>query len=130
MENFPIQSLGGVMEQIYAEHNNNSPIKYTLNASAREAFFKFAKPQDNLPNSQGVSLDVATCNNCKWNKHVLRLTLSMHVLYDCLNKAIELQTGPTSHSIGLDTLNMAIAMVDRLEIYKGMSRMVSDMFYL
>ena len=40
-------------------------------------------------------------------------------------KAIELQTGPTSHTIGLDTLNMAIAMVESLEIYKGMSRMVS-----
>ena len=82
MENFSIQSLDGVMEQIYAEHNNNPPVKYTLNASAREAFFKFAKPQDNLPNSQGVSLDVATCNNSKRNKLVLRLTLSMHVLYD------------------------------------------------
>ena len=125
MENFSIQSLDGVMEQIYAEHNNNPPVKYTLNASAREAFFKFAKPQDNLPNSQGVSLDVATCNNSKRNKHVLRLTLSMHVLYDRLKKAIELQTGPTSHTIGLDTLNMAIAMVESLEIYKGMSRMVS-----
>ena len=129
MENFPIQSLHGVMEQIYAEHNNNPPVKYTLNASAREAFFKFAKPQINLPNSQGVSLDI-TCSNSKRNKHVLRLTLSMHVLYDRLKKAIELQTGPTSHTIGLDTLNMAIAMVESLEIYKGMSRMVSDMFYL
>ena len=49
MENFSIQSLDGVMEQIYAEHNNNPPVKYTLNASVREAFFKFAKPQDNLP---------------------------------------------------------------------------------
>ena len=86
---------------------------------------KFAKPQDNLPNSQGVSLEVATCNNSKRNKHVLRLTLSMPVLYDRLKKAIELQTGPTSHTIGLDTLNMAIAMVESLEIYKGMSRMVS-----
>ena len=51
-------------------------------------------------------------------------------LYDRLKKALELQTGPTSHSIGLDTLNMAIVMVQSLEIYKGMSRMVSDTVYM
>jgi len=130
MENFPIQSLHGVMEQIYAEHNNNPPVKYTLNASAREAFLKFAKPQINWLHSQGVSLDIATCDNSKRNKHVLHLTLGMHVLYSHLKKAIDLQTGATSHTIGLDTLNTAIAMVESLEIYKRMSRMVSDMFYL
>jgi len=52
----------------------------------------------------------------------------MHVLYDRLKKATDLQTGPTSHTIGLDTLNMAIAMVESIEIYQGMSRMESDMF--
>ena len=131
LEDFPIQSLDGVLEQIYAEHNNNPPVKYTLTATAREAFFKFAKPQDHLPNSQGAVIDVeANVNNSKRNKHVLRLALSMHVLYDRLKKALELQTGPTSHIIGLETLNMAIVMVQSLEIYKGMSRMVSDTVYM
>ena len=130
LEDFPILSLDGVLEQIYAEHNKNPPVKYTLTATAREAFFKFAKPQDHLPNSQGAATDVeANVNNSKRNKHVLRLALSMHVLYDRLKKALELQTGPTSHSIGLDTLNMAIVMIQSLEIYKGMSRMVSDTVY-
>ena len=54
----------------------------------------------------------------------------MHVLYDHLKKALELQTGATRHSIGLDTLNMAIVMVHSLEIYKGMSRMISDTVYI
>lgn len=114
-----------LLEQIYAEHNNNPPVKYTLTATAREAFFKFAKPQDHLPNSQGAVIDVeANVNNSKRNKHVLRMALSMHVLYDRLKKALELQTGSTSHIIGLETLNMAIVMVQSLEIYKGMSRMI------
>ena len=46
LEDFPIQSSDGVLEQIYAEHNNNPPVKYTLTATAQEAFFKFAKLQD------------------------------------------------------------------------------------
>lgn len=50
--------------------------------------------------------------------------MTVHVLYERLNKAIDLQTGPTSHTIGLNTLNMAIAMVQSL--HKGISRMVSD----
>ena len=120
-----------MLEQIYAEHNNNLPVKYTLTANAWEAFFKFAKPQDHLPNSQGTAIDVeANVNNSKRNKHVLRLALNMHVLYDRLKKALELQTGPTSHSIGLNTLNMVTAIVQSLEIYKGMSRMVSDTVYM
>ncbi|PFX16551.1 hypothetical protein AWC38_SpisGene19162, partial [Stylophora pistillata] len=124
LEDFPIQSLDGVLEQTYAEHNNNPPIKYTLTDTAREAFFKFAKPQDHLANSQGAAIDVeANVNNSKRNKLVLRLALRMHVLYDRLIKALELQTGPASHSIGLNTLNMAIVMIQSLEIYKGMSRM-------
>ena len=65
-----------IVVQIYAEHNKNPPIKYTLTATAREAFFKFAKPLDHLPNSQGA----ANVNNFKRNKHVLHLVLSMHVL--------------------------------------------------
>ena len=40
LEDFPIQSSDGVLEQIYAEHNNNPPVKYTLTATAQEAFFK------------------------------------------------------------------------------------------
>ena len=78
-----------LLEQIYAEHNNNPPVKYTLTVTAREAFFTFAKPQDHLPNSQGAVIDVeANVNNSKRNKHVLRLALSMHVLYDRLKKSI------------------------------------------
>ena len=132
MEDFPIQSLCGVLEQIYAEHNKNTPVKYTLTAPAQEAFVKFAKPQDHLPNSHGAATDVdANVNISKRNKHVLRLAVSMHVLYNRLKKALELQTGSTSNSIGLDTLkSMAIVMVQSLEIYKGMSRMGNPPTYL
>ena len=68
----------------------------------------------------------ANCNNSKRNKHVLRLALSMHVLYDHLRTAINLETGVTSHKIALETLNMAIALVQSLEIYKGISHTVSS----
>ena len=127
LDNFPIQSLNVVLEQIYAEHNTVPPVKYSLSASAREAFFKFTKPQDELPSTQGASAEMeANCNNSKRNKHVLRLALSMHVLYDRLGKAINMETGVTSHTIALGTLNMAITLVQSLEIYKGISHIVSN----
>ena len=127
LDNYPIQLLNVVLEQIYVEHNSVPPVKYSLSASAREAFFKFAKPQDKLPSTQGASAEEeANCNNSKRNKHVLRLALSMHVLYDRLSKAINLETGVTSHKISLGTLNMAITLVQSLEIYKGISHTVSN----
>ena len=127
LDNYPIQSLNVVLEQIYVELNSVPPVKYSLSASAREAFFKFAKPQDKLPSTQGASAEEeANCNNSKRNKHVLRLALSMHVLYDRLSKAINLETGVTSHKISLGTLNMAITLVQSLEIYKGISHTVSN----
>ena len=46
LNDFPVKSLKVVLEQVYAEHNSDLSIKYSLNASAREAFFKFAKPQE------------------------------------------------------------------------------------
>ena len=46
LNDFPVKSSRVVLEQVYAEHNNDMPIKYSLNTSAREAFFKFAKPQE------------------------------------------------------------------------------------
>ena len=77
LDNYPIQSLHVVLEQIYVEHNSVPPVKYSLSASAREAFFKFAKPQDKLPSTQGASAEEeANCNNSKRNKHVLRLAPS------------------------------------------------------
>ena len=50
----------------------------------------------------------------------------MHVLYDRLGKAINLETGVTSHTIALGTLNMAITLVQSLEIYEGISHIVSN----
>lgn len=46
LNDFPVKPLTVVLEQAYAEHNNGMSIKYSINASAREAFFKFAKPQE------------------------------------------------------------------------------------
>ena len=90
-------------------------------------FFKFAKPQDKLPSTQRASVEKeANCNNSKRNKHVLRLTHSMYVLYDRLRKAINLETGVTNHKIALVTLNMATTLVQSLEIYKGISHLVSN----
>ena len=71
LNDFPVKSLKVVLEQVYAEHNNDMPVKYSLNASAREAFFKFAKTQElDLTSSQGTPR--LTCTNLKRNKHCLK----------------------------------------------------------
>ena len=58
LDNYPIQSLNVVLEQIYAEHNTVPPVKYSLSASACEAFFKFTKPQGELRSTQGASAEM------------------------------------------------------------------------
>ena len=123
LNDFPLKSLKVVLEQVYAEHNNDMPVKYSLNASAREAFFKFAKPQElDLTSSQGTPR--LTCTNSKRNKHVLRVALNMHIFYDRLKKGLNQETGPTNRCINLTTMNMAISLVDVLETYQGISEIV------
>ena len=131
LEEFPIKSLNNVLEQVYADHTNDGPVHYTLDAAARDAFFKFSKPQDNAVSPSQASVgsvsnsdEQSHCKHSKRNKHALRLSLSMHVLYDRLQKALARQTGPTSRVINLATLNMAIAMVESLEIFMGVSETV------
>ena len=41
LESFPIQSLDGVLEQIYAEHTKNPPVKYTMWWYVRQATFSY-----------------------------------------------------------------------------------------
>ena len=83
LNDFTVKSLKVVLEQVFAEHNKDMPVKYSLNASAREAFFKFAKPQElDLTSSQGTPR--LTCTNSKRNKHVLRVALNMDIFYDRL----------------------------------------------
>ena len=129
LKEFPVQSLKAVLEQVYAEHNNDTPpVKYTLDATAREAFFKFSKPAENMPSASQVTAGAeqrASCTGSKRNKHVLRLALCMHVLFHRLQKALDQQTGPTERRINVHTLNMAIAMTESLETFKGMSEIVS-----
>ena len=128
LNDFPVKSLKVVLEQVYAEHNNDMSIKYSLNASAREAFFKFAKPQElDLTSSQGTPR--ITCTNSKRNKHVLRVALNMHIFYDRLKKGLNQEMGPTNRSINLTTMNMAISLVDVLETYKGISEIVSGFIF-
>ncbi|RMX55259.1 hypothetical protein pdam_00021359 [Pocillopora damicornis] len=68
--------------------------RYSLSANAREVFFKFAKLQNKLPSTLGANVEKeANCSNFKRHKHVLRLAHSMHVIYDRLRKAINLETG-------------------------------------
>ena len=129
LQEFPVQSLNIVLEQVYAEHNNDTPpVKYTLRATAREAFFKFSKPAENLPScSQVVAAaeQPVSHTGAKRNKHVLRLAMCMHVLFHRLQKALDQQTGPTKRIINVRILNMAIAMTESLETFKRMSEIVS-----
>ena len=132
LEDLPLKSLNGVFENIFTEHNNDEQIKYSLSASARDAFFKFAKPQENITPSasQGSSSGQSEgkCLNSKRNSQVLRIALNMHVLYNRLKMSLNHQTGPTSRSIDLNTLNMAVSLLEVLETYKGISEAVSIYF--
>ena len=123
LEDQSMTSLNGVLEQIFAEHSNDDTVKYSLSASAREAFFKFSKAPETVTPSQSSTPGVKQSSS-KRNKEVLRVALNMHVLYERLRKALAHQTGPTDRTISLVTMNMAINLVDRLEIYKGMSETV------
>ena len=127
LEELPVKSFNVVFENIFSEHNSDDKITYKLNASAKDAFFKFAKPQENIvPSSQSnVPLQVAPkCQNAKRNTQVLRVALSMHVLYERLKKSISHETGKTPDKISLDTMNMAITMMETLETFKGISELV------
>jgi hypothetical protein len=55
-EEFPIKSLNNVLEQVYADHTNDGPVHYTLDAAACDAFFKFSKPQDNAVSPSQASV--------------------------------------------------------------------------
>ena len=128
---FSVKSVKVVLEQIHTEHNNAEPVKYQLNASAREAFFKFAKPIEDehqaANSSQGAACAPTKLTNSKRNTHVLRVALNMHIFYDRLKKSLDHRTGPTERVVDLKTINMAIALVDALETYKGISEIVSSL---
>ena len=53
----------------------------------------------------------------------------MHIFYDRLKKAFNQETGSTNRSITLTTMNMAIVLVDVLEAYKGVSKIVSGFIF-
>jgi hypothetical protein len=81
LQQLPVKSLKTVFENIYAEHNKEEQVKYKLDVNAREAFYKFAKPQENVvPHSQTVSEAQVKCHNSKRNTQVLRMALNMHIL--------------------------------------------------
>ena len=128
LDEFALKSIKVVLEQIYVEHNSDStPVRYKLSSDARDAFFKFAKSTQEDVLSQGIVYQTepaAKCSNSKRNKHVLRIALNMHILYDRLKKALNHETGPTRREVRLDTMNMAIALVDVMETFKGMSEIV------
>ena len=65
------------------------------------------------------------CTSSKRNKQVLRLTLAMHVLYHRLEKALNLETGPTNRTTDEKIMGMAMSMIENLEVFKGLSEMVS-----
>ena len=62
-EALSVNSLNVVLEQIFMEHNNEETVKYSLCASAREAFFKFAKSPENVTPSQSSAGNVKHSNS-------------------------------------------------------------------
>ena len=133
LQNFHLKSFSSIFEQIFVEHNTDAePVIYKLNASAKEAFFKFSKPPNYEEQASQVTIQAdchtRRCTNSKRNKHVLRLALNMHILYDRITKALSKETGPTARVINLDTMNMAITMVETLETLKGISEVVCSRY--
>ncbi|KXJ06929.1 hypothetical protein AC249_AIPGENE19764 [Exaiptasia diaphana] len=124
LNDLPVKNLHTVFEQIFSEHHNDEKEKYTLSASAHEAFFKFAKPQENIDPTQNgnqVAANISKCQNSKRTNHVLRVALNMHILYERVHKALHHETGPTLRCIALRTINMAITFVESLETFKAIS---------
>ena len=105
-------------------HINDETVKYSLSASAREAFFKFSKAPETVTPSKSSTPEVKQPSS-KRNKQVLCVAINMHVLYERLRKALAHQTGPTDRTISLVTMNMAINLVNTLETYKGILETVS-----
>ena len=46
LDQFAVKSLTDIFEKIYLEHNTNPPVKYTLNTSVKELFFKYSKTSE------------------------------------------------------------------------------------
>ena len=72
-------NLDDVFEKIYVEHNTTPTLKYTLNATAKEVFFKFSKPYED--DSQGAVASPSNSSGSKKYKNTLLVALNMHVLY-------------------------------------------------
>lgn len=126
LEEFSLKSFDTVFEQMYAEHNGEEVIQYSLSADAKEAFFRYSKKEtpaeENQP-SASASLDDESSS--KKVKNGLKLTLVMHVLYDRLQKGLTQQLGPTRRTISEHTLEMALALNETFHTCKGISELVS-----
>lgn len=124
---YNVKSLSDVFEKIYIEHNGQVPVQYRLNASAKELFFKCSKPNVDAPLSQGAATGgrMVCAPSSKKTKNTLRVALNMHVLYHRLSKALALESGPMPLEINAPTMQMAIALVEALETFKGISEIVS-----
>ena len=121
LEEFPVKSMGCIFEKIYLEHNTKPPVKYTLNSSAKELFFKYSKPnEDSQEASTSGSVNVVSTGSKKF-KNTLRVALNMHILYHRLGKALALETGTTPTVVNAVTMQMAIAFIETLETIKGIS---------
>ena len=133
LEGLSVNSLNVVLEQIVMEHNTDETVKYSLSASAIEAFFKFSKLPENVTPSQSSAgtrpKPEVKHSNSNRNKQVIRVAVNMHILYERLKKALAHQTRPTERTISLLTMNMAINLLETLETYKGISETVS-LFYI
>lgn len=125
---YNVKSFGDAFKKIYIEHNGQVPVQYGLTASAKELFFKWSKPIEGAPLSQGAATggSIVCATNSKKIKNTFRMALNMHVLYHRLSKVLALESGPTPLQIlNASTMQMAIALVEALETIKGISEIVS-----
>lgn len=93
-------------EQIFTEHQQGSPKRNTLNASARELYIKYCKGKSELQSSVGAFNPEIMYVNAKTSKNALRLALNLHVLWHRLDKALNQLTGPTPNVVLESTMNI------------------------
>lgn len=121
MQESAVQSLGNVYEQIYVEHHQENVVEYTLRAGARELYYKYCKGK-NQELSQSATRTFSPECNAKSNKNAIRLALiNMHILWHCLDIALQQLTAPTLRVINETTMGYALTLHDSLLSFNGVA---------
>ncbi|XP_066925267.1 uncharacterized protein [Clytia hemisphaerica] len=115
----PLKDLTEVYNYIYDEHHTDQPPRvYQLDPEAKTIFYAFNRAR--LCNSENVAPKMTAS---KTTKQIMKLTLTLHILYHRLRCALnpEIQHTPTPLLIKPDILNNAISLHSTLQAYSELA---------